>query len=463
MDFKTLQKNKVMIILLSIILIYALILRIYALGSSPLWFDETISSLASQKIAEKGFPQFDSGLFYSRAIIFHYLQSLFIFLFGASDSIVRLVSVFFGIGTIMLAFFIGKEFNKSTGVIAALLTAVLFLEVLYSRQARFYQAFQFLFFLTLFLLYKSKSSKAYAYLASISLIILVQTQIAGLVLVPFFIFMFYKEHKDFKLLIIPLLVSLYFGLSFLQLDPGISLGSTYAEEYTSQIFNSLRAFFLISLIGMPFAYKWNKRMFYLLLAPSLILFTGLFFIKLFALRYAYFVTLSITLFISVALSYLYKNNKILCIFVIFFAIIYPSNLFFQSNYLTVVKPQAITSYETTEPIIDYKSLSESTKNIIISSDIVTLSSPGVEWYLKKPEYIIPFSLNGLESGYALYEGKDAYTGGEVFNNQTQNFVLLEDYFGYSKLSNKELDNLNKIKAGCKIIEESNTLRVYTCK
>jgi len=312
------------------------------------------------------------------------------------------------------------------------------------------------------LLYKSKSSKAYAYLASISLIILVQTQIAGLVLVPFFIFMFYKEHKDFKLLIIPLLVSLYFGLSFLQLDPGISLGSTYAEEYTSQIFNSLRAFFLISLIGMPFAYKWNKRMFYLLLAPSLILFTGLFFIKLFALRYAYFVTLSITLFISVALSYLYKNNKILCIFVIFFAIIYPSNLFFQSNYLTVVKPQAITSYETTEPIIDYKSLSESTKNIIISSDIVTLSSPGVEWYLKKPEYVIPFSLNGLESGYALYEGKDAYTGGEVFNNQTQNFVLLEDYFGYSKLSNKELDNLNKIKAGCKIIEESNTLRVYSC-
>src|SRR3989344_3544396 len=117
MDFKTLQKNKVMIILLSIIL-----------------------------------------------------------LFGASDSIVRLVSVFFGIGTIMLAFFIGKEFNKSAGIIAALLTAVLFLEVLYSRQARFYQTFQFLFFLTLFLLYKSKSSKAYAYLASISLIILVQTQ-----------------------------------------------------------------------------------------------------------------------------------------------------------------------------------------------------------------------------------------------------------------------------------------------
>ncbi|MEK6915645.1 MAG: glycosyltransferase family 39 protein [Nanoarchaeota archaeon] len=456
------NKNKLTIIILGIILLFALILRIYSLGSSPLWFDESISSLASQKIAEKGIPLFDSGLFYSRALIFHYIQAFFIFLFGATDAVARLASVLFGLGTVILAFLIGKEFNKPAGIISALITSVLFLEIVYSRQARFYQAFQFLFFLTLFLLYKSKTSKKYAYISSISLIVLVQTHIAGLVLVPLFIIMLYKEHKDIKLLIIPLLVGIYFGLSFFNIQTSASLGSIYAEEYTSRIFKWLRAFFIISLIGMPFAYKMNKRMFYILLVPSILLFTGLFFIKVFALRYAYFVTLSIIIFISTILSYLYKQNKILFAITLVATIIYPSNLFFEANYLTVVIPSQISINEITEPVINYKSLSQETQNIIKSNTLVTLSSPGVEWYLKKPDYIIPFSLNGLESGYALYEGVDAYTGAEIFNNQSSDFILLEDFFGYFKLSEKEKSRLNDIKQNCSIIEESNTLKVYSC-
>lgn len=453
-------KNK-LLITIALILIYALILRVYALGSSPLWFDETISSLASQKIAEKGFPIFDSGFFYSRALVFHYLQAFFILLFGSTDFVVRLASVLFGLGTVVLAFFIGKEFNKSTGVIAALFTCFLFLEVVYSRQARFYQAFQFFFFLTLYLLYKSKTSKKYAYIASVSLIVLVQTQIAGLVLVPFFIWMFFREHKDWKLFIIPLLVGIYFGLSFLSIGT-TSTGSVYAEEYTSQIFNGLRAFALISLIGMPFAYKMNKRMFNLMLLPSLIMFVGLFFVKVFALRYAYFVTLSIIIFIAVTFSYLYRNNKIIGIAILTLAIIYPSNIFFDTNYLTVVKPQAISSYSATEPVIDYKSLSESTKTLIMNNTLVTLSSPGVEWYLKKPDYIIPFSLNGLESGYALYNGADIYTGAEVWSNQTKNFIFLEDFFGYSKLGPNQRAPLEAMKKDCLLLEESDTLNVYKC-
>lgn len=458
MDFK---KNNIFGILTAILLC-ALILRAYSLGSSPLWFDETISSLASNKIATTGSPIFDSGLFYSRALIFHYIQGLFIFLFGKTDLVVRLVSVLFGLGTVLLAFFMGKEFNKETGIFAALFTAFLFLEVFYSRQARFYQAFQFLFFLTIFFLYKSKNSKKYAYLASISLIILVQTQIAGLVLVPFFIILFYRQHKDWKLFIIPILVGLYFGSSLLGLETGTSTGTAYAEEYSSQVFNGLRAFFLISLIGIPFAYKMNKRMFYLLIAPSLILFVGLFFVKVFAFRYVYFVTLSIILFISTVFAYIYKNNKVLCILLVIAAIIYPSNLFFESNYLTIVQPQGIRASLTTEPVIDYKSLSQETKNIIQNNILVTLSSPGVEWYIKKPDYVIPFSLNGLETGYVLHQGVDAYTGAEVWNNQTNEFVFLEDIFGFSKFDPNQISTLDKIKENCTLIEQNPTLRAYYC-
>lgn len=461
MGFKTIYKNKI-VICITLILVYAFILRVYSLGSSPLWFDETISSLVASKIASNGLPILDSGVFYSRALIFHYLQGIFIFLFGQTDFIVRFVSVLFGLGTILLAFFIGKEFNKETGIIAALFTAFIFLEVVYSRQARFYQAFQFLFFLTIYLLYKSRKSKKYAYIASISLLITVQTQIAGLVLVPFFLFVFYKDHKDLKLLIIPILVSLYFASSLLGLGT-TSTGSVYAEEYTSQIFNSVRAFALISLLGMPFAYKLNKRMFYLLFVPSLIMFIGLFFVKVFALRYAYFVTLAIIIFVSTVFSNIYKSNKIIGIVVIALAIIYPSNIFFDYNYLTVVKPESISAYSSTEPVIDYKFLNQSTKQLILDNPLVVLSSPGVEWYLKKPDYIIPFSLNGLESGYALYNGVDVYTGSVVWDNQESSFIFLEDYFAYSKVGPTQREKLNEMKSNCNLLEENPTVKVYGCK
>lgn len=456
------MKNRKIAIILAIVLIYALIIRVYSLGSSPLWLDESISALASEKISQTGLPIFDSGLFYSRALIFHYLQGFLILIFGKTDFIVRFASVLFGLATIILAFFIGKEFNKEAGIISSILTAFLALEVVYSRQSRFYQAFQFLFFLTIFLLYKSKNNKKYAYAASISLIATVQTQIAGLVLVPFFIYLFYKEHKDIKLFIIPILVGIYFGASFLGLDSGTSLGSTYAQEYTSQIFGYLRAFFIISIIGMPFAYNFNKRMFYLLLIPSILLFTGLFFIKVFALRYVYFLTLSIIILISTLVSYIYKQNKLLCIFSILVLLIYPSNIFFHSNYLTVLKPQEINFYESTEPIINYKYLSDQTKSIIESNTVVTLSSPGIEWYLKKPDYIIPFSLNGLDSGYAIYNQKDAYTGADIFKNQVKQFILIEDFFGYLKLSESEKSKLDNLKENCKLLEQSTTIMIYSC-
>ena len=129
------------IILLILILLFAFFIRIYSLGNTPFWIDESISSIASRNIIEKGIPQFDSGVLYDRAYVFHYLQSFF-FIFGVNDFTARLVSVIFGLLTVLLAYLIGKEYFKSGGLISALFMAVFYLEVFYSRQARFYQLFQ---------------------------------------------------------------------------------------------------------------------------------------------------------------------------------------------------------------------------------------------------------------------------------------------------------------------------------
>jgi mannosyltransferase len=142
---KFIKKNKEYI-LLSIILLFGAFIRIYALGQPPLWVDEAISGITAINIIEKGFPVLDSGILYGRAYLFHYLQAFFL-LFGQTDFLVRFASVIIGLLTIVLAYFVGKEYSsKSGGIIAALFMAIFYLEVFYSRQARFYQLFQLLFF-----------------------------------------------------------------------------------------------------------------------------------------------------------------------------------------------------------------------------------------------------------------------------------------------------------------------------
>src|SRR3989344_3423260 len=169
------------------ILFFAFVIRVVYLGNSALWIDEAISGIASQEILEKGVPVLDSGLLYGRALFFHYLQAGSL-LFGVNDFTLRIISVLFGLLTIILGYFIGNEYTKgkSGGIITALFLAVFYLEVFYSRQGRFYQLFQLMFFLSLFLLYKSKDKKILIWPALISFFIVINTQVAGLVLVPFF-------------------------------------------------------------------------------------------------------------------------------------------------------------------------------------------------------------------------------------------------------------------------------------
>ncbi len=459
-------------IILSLIVVLALILRILGLDLGNMWIDESISSLASKEILEKGIPKFDSGLFYGRALTFHYLMALSIGVFDG-DFGARFISVIFGVGSVVLAFFIAREFsdeknkkNNAAGLVSALLTAVLFLEIAYSRQARFYQMFQFLFFLSLFLLYKSKESRKYAWFASIVLIILVDTHIAGLIIIPFFLWFFLKDPKDWKLMIIPIILSLYYGPSVLGIGTGNKeLVGNYIENYSSSLFYHLRAFAIITLIGLPFGFYWNKRLTYILILPSIVLLFSLIFVKVYALRYAYFIVLLAPIFISVLFYYIYRNNKLFFSIVLIFVVIYPSNLFFESSYLTLVKPENVQLHTSSEPIIGYKDLSTDVKAEIMNSENIVLFTPAFSWYYKKPDYFIPFSLNGLSSGYALYSDLDAYTGTEKFDLSTQSFrgyIFVEDFFGYSKLNNEERKKADSLKSECEILEEARLLKIYRC-
>lgn len=445
------------------ILIFGLILRIWQLGTPNFWVDESISSLISQKIVESGIPLFDSGVFYSRAILFHYLEAFFL-IFSQTDFAARLVSVVFGLATIVLAFYVGKEYDKTAGLVAALFTAIFLFEIVYSRQARFYQMFQFLFFLTLFFLYKSKNNKNYAWLATGLLVVLINTQIAGLVLLPIFFYSFYKDQKDKKLFIIPIVITLYYLVDFLGLFSGSSQGVTnYSEKYTTQLYLIFRGFLPISIIGLYFSFKKNLKMTLYLLIPTILLFVGLFFLKTYALRYSYFLVFALIIFFSMTFSEIRKYSKVLFILALAFAIIYPSNLVFTDEPLTIIKPEKIEYLSKSEPIMDYKGLNENTFTIIKQNKLVCLFSASCEWYFHKPDYIIPFSMSGLPNNYMIKNNIDIYTGAEIFSGQIKEFILVEDLFSYSKLNEEERQNYEEVRQNCNLIDYTGTVFVYSCE
>ena len=486
------RKKHVSWIVLVLILVFALSLRLWHLSFSNIWVDEYISSLAVEKILEKGIPVLDSGFVYSRALVFHYLGSFFA-LFTNSILALRFVSVLSGLFTVVLAFFIGREFDKGrankelndkvskvdklnydnksswfshniTGLVSSLFVSVLFLEVWFSRQARFYQMFQLFFFLTLFLIYKSKDNKKYAWLSGISFLVLVDTHIAGLIIAPLFAYVFLANKKDFKLLIIPFIVCLYYGLSVfnIPLSSSSDLASRYLEQYSSSLFYRLRAFALISLLGIPLAYLKNKRLTLMIIIPSIVLFLSLILLKVYALRYAYFIVFLSAVLISLVFSFIYSHSKTLFIIVLLFALLYPSNLFFTQGYLTTIKPEAINIETFSEPVLDYN-FNQTTKEFIENNKIVALFTPSVSVLFKSPDYFIPFSLSGISED--ISKERDVYTNAEAFdfeNPQISSFVFIEDAFGYSKLSDEQITNIEKTKQNCSQVEQTRSVKVFSC-
>jgi len=484
------------LIILAVILLFALFLRVYNLGKPPLWVDEATSSMASRMIIEKGLPIFDSGLLYSRAYFFHYTQAFFL-LFGANDFMARFPSVIFGLLTIVLAYFIGKEYSKSGGLIAALFTAVFYLEVFYSRQARFYQLFQLLFFASLYFLYKSKENPKWLYAATITFILCLDTQIAGLVLAPFFIvhILLYNK-KYYKLFsIIP---GLYLIRKFIPAK-NLSSGEETAVNYASQYFSftgNMRYLLILFIPGVIWAFlktseilppnylsskfkgisdsaQKSKRIFdkkrltTLIILPSIVMLVGIFSLQTFALRYAYFFAFPLVFYTSLLLSFLYEKFGKIMLFTILLVLIIPSNLIYPQTYVNLIKPIDYNYNDYSAPEINLKDISDNIQQALKENTVITYFSSSFEWYIKKPDYVIPFSMDGRGSDQISYnttDGKevDVYSGAPILQQAKKPYYLVADDFSTIKLKTVQKEFLDNLTEGCEIVYENRDLKIFEC-
>ncbi len=458
-------------IILVAILLFATFLRLYSLGNAPLWVDESISSITALKITQTGLPFFDSGMLNARAYIFHYLQSFFL-LFGQTDFLARIISVIFGVLTVFLTYKVGKEYSDSGGIISALFMAVFYLEVFYSRQARMYQMFQFFFFLTIYLLYKSKEKPKYLYFTIISFLITLDTQIQGLILAPFIIaHILMYNRKKWGFTVIPALTLLWKALPTASLSAGSGeVAINYASRYASYTTNMV--YLLVLFVpGVVWSYLKNKRLTILIVGSSVITLIGVFSLQTFALRYSYFFVFPLVLYSGLLMAYLYDKYGKLIIIPILIILIIPSNLFYPNTYTNVLNPINYNINDASAPYTDYKAVpQEVISELKSNTTLISYFALDLEWYVRKPDYALPFSMNGIGLDQISHNRTDGvvvdrYSGAKILMEvPLRPYNLVADSFSVSKLKwGEQTSFLARLITNCTTIYSASDLKIYNCQ
>lgn len=154
MRFLKRMKYKIVLIIL---IILGLIWRLVPLVQNhSFWTDEDHVAVFSRAILERGKPVltsgFDIGIY---QLPQYWLGALGLKIFGENEVAIRWPSFVFGVLTIVAVYLLSERlFSKSVGLLAAFLTAFLKIEILWSNQARPYQAIQFFWLLGTYFSFK---------------------------------------------------------------------------------------------------------------------------------------------------------------------------------------------------------------------------------------------------------------------------------------------------------------------
>lgn len=121
---------------LFLIIVVALIVRIWGLGDVGFNSDESVYSGQAANLAGNHPFAEHFSIFRAHPLLFQFMVSLSFEAFGVLDTNARMVSVIFAVSTIYVTFLIGSNlFNKRVGLVSAFILAILPYHVIVSRQA----------------------------------------------------------------------------------------------------------------------------------------------------------------------------------------------------------------------------------------------------------------------------------------------------------------------------------------
>jgi len=403
--------------LLGCILLFALFLRLRYLGFDSMWIDETISAVAALGIIEHGYPLLESGAIYGRAQLYHYLMAGSILLFGG-DFGARFIAVIFGVLTVYLAYLYGRRFigRPYAGLVFALFMALSALAIVYSQQARFYQAFMFFYFLTFYLFYKFLIAKeqywTYRWLdfvsLGLSLYMTIHLQVMGWILVPLLAAVYVLYNLRMRYLGVGLLLAagfLWYLLSRLRVNvENVDQVMLYGSQYTQSLFGYV-PFIILCVAGAIFALftDWKKHASILLVA--VVPFIGLFFLQEFATRYMYFMFFIILFYAA----YVFSTVRLPVILLAIFLVLFTGTVF---TFTGIMAP----NLDPTAPVADFRGAYE----YDFDAPVVVTWAPAAVWYGDGADYWIRYSVSGRSSEtWTTYNGVERFSGATIIENVSE--------------------------------------------
>ncbi len=139
------SEKSIVWLVLAVLIATGSFLRLWNLGRTSLWVDETNALFAAKSWIENGTLTFPSGFTYTRAPLYTYMTGLFFKAFGITETATRLTAALFGILCIGMVFVLAKKmFNTRVGLLAAFFVVFSPFEVGWSRTAKMYTMMQFL-------------------------------------------------------------------------------------------------------------------------------------------------------------------------------------------------------------------------------------------------------------------------------------------------------------------------------
>lgn len=289
-----------------LIIILGIALRLIFINKPDgLWNDEYISWMIAATPFSGGFINAVKSQCH---MPFYYLYlKFFMALFGQSDLLLRLTSVFAGVLSIPIMYFVGKEKDENTGITCASITAISSFLIYYSQEVRLY-AILFLFS-ALSLLYTIKCiknpNKQNFILYAISNFFILFTHTIGFVYVFFnLIILSINLYKQLKKVIITVWLTIFTG--------GILLTPLIFKIFTTKSFSQWWGHFTISKIGFLFTDYFSPVLTNLTNAPDKFLY---------APKLALFIIIPTIIAIVCIIKSLYKNKINIQLFLLFISTI----------------------------------------------------------------------------------------------------------------------------------------------
>lgn len=291
-----------------LITVFGLGLRLIGINKTQgLWNDEYISwFIASHPFGQDFFKE----IFAQCHMPFYYLYlKFFMFLGGDSDVLLRLTSVFAGILSIIVMYFVGLQNNKKAGLLCALFAALSSFLIYYSQEVRLYSLLFLISAFSLLYLLKFLKNKTV-------------TNLGGLILFDFLIIFTHTigfVYVFFQLVAISYLLFKEYKKQLLFLWGGVLLfGSICVPQVvrilTTQSFSQWWGHFSISKIGFLFTDYFSPVLTNLVNAPDKFLYVKSF-------SFILFTIVPTIIVIGFIIKALWKNKENISLISIAFGVI----------------------------------------------------------------------------------------------------------------------------------------------